>query len=138
MPPSEPYGADDFVSIRSQPREDIQAPTNESASWQPEVLRGEASPAVAPVDVDLDEVWYWLHARLRALGGLGRDSAHLAALLNWNPTSLGRAMHAARLEIDREEEGGTRQVHLEFLTAEYLAREALEQQSIPSPELRTA
>jgi hypothetical protein len=93
---------------------------------------------LSPGDIDLDEVWYWLHARLRALGGLSHGSVRLAALLHWNPPSLGRAMHAARLEIDREEEGSTRQVHLEFLTAEFLAREALERQTIPAPELHSA
>jgi hypothetical protein len=126
------------VSINSQAKTDTERPAEQLSNWQPELLQGDATPAASPGDLDLHEVWYWLHARLRALGDLNHDTARLVALLHWNPSSLGRAMHAARLEIDRDEDGGTRQVHLEFLTAEYLAREALERQAIPAPELRSA
>ena len=111
----------------------------EEAAWRPEILLGSAGEAELPTDLDLDEVWYWFHSRLRALGELGQDGARLTAMLTWNGEVVGDALRAARVEVNQlQEEDKTRQVHLEFLTAEYLARLVLELQSIPSPELRPA
>lgn len=108
-------------------------PASENTAWRPEVLEGLASETNDPPDLDLSEVWSWLHARLRAIGALEHDPARLVALLTWNETAVDDALHAARLEINQlEEEGATRQVHLEYLTAEYLAHLALEDASIPS------
>lgn len=108
----------------------------EQASWQPEVLEGATDFPEFPVDLDLAEVWFWLHSRLRALGKLDHDLARLVALLTWNKKTVHDALYAARLEINQtEEEGITRQTHLEFLTAEYLAHLALEDTSIPSTGL---
>lgn len=111
----------------------------EEIAWRPEVLDGSALTEDIPADLDLEEVWYWLHSRLRALGEMSRDDARLTALLNWNGMTVSDALHAARLHINRlDEEGETRQAHLEFLTAEFLARQVLEKESIPSRELRPA
>lgn len=109
------------------------------AAWRPEILEGSTGEADLPADLDLAEVWYWFHSRLRALGELGHDGARLTALLTWNGEVVGDALRAARVEVNQlQEEDKTRQVHLEFLTAEYLARLVLEQQSIPSTELHPA
>ncbi len=114
-------------------------PAPEAAAWRPEVLDGLASETNEPADLDLAEVWSWLHARLRAIGGLEHDPARLVALLTWNETAVDDALHTARLEINQlEEEGATRQVHLEYLTAEYLAHLALEDASIPSARPHSA
>lgn len=111
----------------------------EAVAWQPEVLAGAAEACDLPADFDLSEVWYWLHSRLRALGELSHDDARLTALLNWNEITVADAVHAARLQnqsADGEEQAV--QVHLEFLTAEYLARQVLEDDTIPTPELHPA
>ena len=111
----------------------------EALNWQPEVLAGAAEVRDLPADFDLSEVWYWLHSRLRALGELSHDDARLTALLNWNEVTVADAVHAARLQnksADGEEQAV--QVHLEFLTAEYLARQLLEEDTIPAPELHPA
>ena len=111
----------------------------EALNWQPEVLAGAAEVRDLPADFDLSEVWYWLHSRLRALGELSHDDARLTALLNWNEVTVAAAVHAARLQnksADGEEQAV--QVHLEFLTAEYLARQLLEEDTIPAPELHPA
>lgn len=111
----------------------------EALNWQPEVLAGAAEVRDLPADFDLSEVWYWLHSRLRALGELSHDDARLTALLNWNEFTVADAVHAARLQnksADGEEQAV--QVHLEFLTAEYLARQLLEEDTIPAPELHPA
>ncbi|MEE4218403.1 MAG: hypothetical protein V2I48_12390 [Xanthomonadales bacterium] len=111
----------------------------EEIAWQPEVLHGPALPEDIPADLDLEEVWYWLHSRLRALGEMSRDDARLTALLNWNGVTVSDALHAARLHINQmDEEGEARQAHLEFLTADFLARQALEKEPIPTRELRPA
>ena len=112
---------------------------HEQAAWQPEVLEGTTDFSEYPTDLDLAEVWFWLHSRLRALGKLDPDLARLVALLTWNKQTVHDALYAARLEINQtEEEGTTRQTHLEFLTAEYLAHLALEDTSIPSAGLHPA
>lgn len=106
-------------------------------TWQPLVL--DSALANLPPDFDLSEVWQWFHARLRALGGLSHDDARLAALLNWNERTIGDALHAARVHKGEwEGEGSAVQAHLEFTTAEYLARRALREEPIPAPELRPA
>lgn len=113
--------------------------TVKAASWQPEVLESTSGDSSLPADFDLDGVWHWLHARLRALGNLSYDDARLTALLHWNEITVCNAVHAARLkrkELDYE--GSAVQIHLEFLTAEYMARQILEEQEIPSPELHSA
>lgn len=110
----------------------------EDASWQPEVLDGAPAVRDLPADLDLEEVWYWFHSRLRALGELSHDDARLAAVLNWNEDTVGDALRTARLSIDQQEEGAARQAHLEYLTAEFLTRHVLEEESIPSPEPRPA
>lgn len=115
-----------------------QGPT-EDISWQPEVLDGSALSDGIPADLDLAEVWYWLHARLKALGDMSHDDARLTALLNWNDVTVGDALRAARLHADQEyAENTAHQAHLEFLTAEFLARQVLGEEPIPSPELRPA
>ena len=115
-----------------------EGPTEEIA-WKPEVLDGSAISENIPADLDLDEVWYWLHSRLKALGELSHDDARLTALLNWNALTVSDALRAARLHVNQlDEEDATRQAHLEYLTAEYLARHILEKESIPSSELRPA
>ena len=111
----------------------------EDTAWQPELLEGAQQAADLPSDFDLEEVWYWFHSRLKALGELGHDDARLATLLNWNDVTVGDALRAARLHIDQQSsEGAARQSHLEYLTAEYMARHVLEEESIPSPELHPA
>jgi hypothetical protein len=111
----------------------------EQIAWQPEVLDGSGLAENIPADLDLAEVWYWLHSRLRALGEMPHDDARLTALLNWNDVTVSDALQAARLHINQlDEEGETRQAHLEFLTAEFLARQVLEKEPIPSRELRPA
>lgn len=116
----------------------VEGPAEEIA-WQPEVLDGCALAESIPADLDLAEVWYWLHSRLKALGELSHDDARLTALLNWNDVTVSDALHAARLHVNKlDEEEAIRQAHLEFLTAEYLARQVLEKEAIPSRELRPA
>jgi len=115
-----------------------EGPTEEIA-WRPEVLDGNAISDKVPADLDLDEVWYWLHSRLKALGELTHDDARLTALLNWNDVTVSDALRAARLHVNQlDEEETIRQAHLEYLTAEFLARHILEKESIPSSELRPA
>ena len=123
---------------KSHPDQTEKIPVDDAA-WQPEVLEGAQEAADLPSDFDLEEVWYWFHSRLKALGHLGHDDARLATLLNWNDVTVGDALHAARLHIDRQSsEGAARQTHLEYLTADYMARQVLEEESIPSPELHPA
>ena len=108
-------------------------------AWRPQVLDGSAEITEFPADLELNEVWYWLHSRLRAIGSLDHEPARLVALLAWNEKAVNDALHAARLEINQlEEEGKTRRVHLEYLTAEYLAHLALEGVSIPNAGLHPA
>ena len=110
--------------------------TVEAPSWQPEVLEGTAGTCDLPADFDLDEVWHWLHSRLKALGNLSHDDAKLTALLHWKEATVCDAVRAARLESkDVDGEGTAMRAHLEFLTAEYLARQILEEEDIPSPAL---
>lgn len=116
----------------------VEGPAEEIA-WQPEVLDGSALAEDIPADLDLSEVWYWLHSRLKALGKLSHDDARLTALLNWNDVTVSDALQSARLHINQlDEEEEIRQAHLEFLTAEFLARQVLEKEPIPSRELRPA
>lgn len=111
----------------------------EEIAWQPEVLDGSGMAENIPADLDLAEVWYWLHSRLKALGELSHDDARLTALLNWNDVTVSDALQSARLHINQlDEEEEIRQAHLEFLTAEFLARQILEKEPIPSRELRPA
>ena len=111
----------------------------EDSAWQPEVLNGVQDALDLPSDFDLAEVWYWFHSRLKALGDLNHDDARLTALMNWNGGTVGDALHAARLHVNQlDEESAVRQVHMEFLTAEYLARHVLEKKTIPSTALRPA
>ena len=111
----------------------------EEVAWLPEVLDGSALTDGTPADLDLAEVWYWLHARLKALGEMSHDDARLTALLNWNDVTVSDALRAARLHADREDaENTAHRAHLEFLTAEFLARQVLGEEAIPSPELRPA
>ena len=110
----------------------------EDASWRPEVLEGALAAEELPADFDLDEVWYWFHSRLRALGNLSHDDARLTAVLNWNEIMVGDALRTARLSLDQQEEGAERQAHLEYLTAEFLTRHVLQEESIPSPKLKPA
>ena len=105
--------------------------------WHPHVL--DSGKGELPADFDLAEVWQWFHARLRAIGELSHDDARLAALLNWNDRTILVALHAARLhygEWDGEREA--LQAQLEFTTAESLARQALDEEPIPTPEIRPA
>lgn len=112
---------------------------SEEIAWQPEVLDGAELADGIPADLDLAEVWYWLHARLKALGEMSHDDARLTALLNWNDVTVSDALRAARLHASQEDaENTAHRTHLEFLTAEFLARQVLEEESIPSPELRPA
>lgn len=111
----------------------------DSPAWQPEILHTEQQADERLLDHDRTEVWNWLHSRLRALGRLNADQAHLAALLCWKHKAVSSALSAARLAVDQlEHEDGARQVHVEFLAAEYLARQALGLESIPAPEPRAA
>lgn len=115
-----------------------EAPTEEIA-WRPEVLDGAATSEELPADFDLAEVWYWFHSRLKAMGDLSHDDARLTARLNWSEVTVSDALRAARLHISKlDEEAAVRQAHLEYLTAEFLARQVLEEKSIPAPELRPA
>lgn len=124
------------------PKEKIQTPNEapaEEIAWQPEILDGAATADQLPADFDLAEVWYWFHSRLKALGGLSHDDARLTARLNWSEGTVSDALRAARLHISQlDEEGAIRQAHLEYLTAEFLARQVLEKESIPAPELHPA
>ena len=114
-------------------------PAVDEADWQPEVLDGSANHVETPVDLDLAEVWYWFHSRLKALGDLDHDNARLMALLTWNEATVSRAVYAARLEVNQlEDEGVARRSHLEYLAAEYMARLVLKNTAIPAPELRSA
>jgi hypothetical protein len=126
-----------------KPQSDHNNPSTESAveetTWRPEVLDGAIEEHELPSDFDLDEVWHWFHSRLKALGHLSHDDARLTALLNWNDITVGEALRTARLHVNQvDEEGEVRQAHLEYLTAEYLARQVLEKESIPAPELHPA
>ena len=111
----------------------------EDAAWQPEVLDGALDDQDIPSDFDLDEVWRWFHSRLKALGGLSHDDARLTALLNWNEITLGDALRAARLHVNQEDgDWEAMRAHLEYMTSEYLARQVLEKEAIPAPELHSA
>jgi len=126
----------ELLSNKTEPA--VEGPAEE-ISWRPEVLDGCALAECIPADLDLEEVWYWLHSRLKALGELSHDDARLTALLNWNDVTVSDALHAARLHVNKlDEEEAIRQAHLEFLTAEFLARQILEKEDIPSRELRPA
>lgn len=106
-------------------------------SWQPHVLN--SGKGELPADFDLAEVWQWFHARLRAIGELSHDDARLAALLNWNDRTILVALHAARLHYGEwDGERDALQAQLEFTTAEFLARQALDEEPIPTPEIRSA
>ena len=137
------------IGKEEHPARSIESPnsqgplTNDTApeenAWMPKVLECSAEITEFPTDLELNEVWYWLHSRLRAIGDLDHEPARLVALLTWNEKTVNDALHAARLEINQlEEEGKTRRAHLEYLTAEYLAHLALEGVSIPNAGLHPA
>ena len=108
---------------------------SEFQTWQPEVLDGEPAALKQKSDFEISEVWHWYHARLKLLGKLSNTQARLLALLNWREAQLNAAIHAARLEVNRMPgDECARQAHLEYLAAEYLAREALGMASIPTIE----
>lgn len=127
------------MEVSKKHKDDRPAELIEVPAWQPEVLEGVSGSCDLPADFDLDEVWHWFHARLKALGELSYDDARLTALLNWNETTVGDALRAARLQDkDLDAEDTAMRAHLEFLTAEFMARHTLEEETIPAPELRPA
>ena len=112
---------------------------SESPAWQPEVLDGEHTASLQDSDFEISELWNWYHARLKLLGEIGNSQARLLALLNWRATSVKAAVHAARLEVNKMPgDDAAKQAHLEYLAAEYLAREALDLASVPRIEPHSA
>lgn len=108
---------------------------SEFQAWKPALLEGEKTASQQKSDFEIAEVWHWYHARLKLLGKLNNAQARLHAILNWRDPLIKAAIHAARLEVNRMPgDEAARQAHLEYLAAEYLAREALDLASIPTIE----
>jgi hypothetical protein len=112
---------------------------SEDRSWRPEVLAGKQAATESKNDFEISEVWHWYHARLKLLGKFSDDQARLYALLNWREPFLKRAIHSARLEVNLiPGDDRARQAHLEYLAAEYLARQVLDIADIPRIEPQAA